>query len=379
MTKQTEAFTAYLQKALGPNERAKVNDWFSNVSNDLIKGVVNTIGADVSENIITEAIESLYEGTLSGLVTTTSTRNPKDRTEQIEKANLDIIKRYEQSVTDLILDEYDNRTRGLRDSFEAEKRELLNKQANDKDLTEQNRKLISETILNMEKKLTTDLELNEYDRQIALLEIQEEGLALQENSLLDNTYQAMDLRLQILEIQRQKELVSNRKLIESERQDEFSINAKWDALISQARKKDTYAIEMELFEIASKIREAEFNAVKHTETAKTKFKLLEERKRWQLLVLLAEQGSIQATEDEIKSFKALIKAIDFELSQLMAKGFNIYEALGFDRKEQKAIQEALKVTVGFLNEIFQAEKQLADQAVELAQKTCGCCKIGFRG
>ena len=49
--------------------------------------------------------------------------------------------------------------------------------------------------------------------QIALLEIQEEGLALQENSLLDNTYQAMDFKItNFLEIQRQKELVSNCKL-----------------------------------------------------------------------------------------------------------------------------------------------------------------------
>lgn len=343
----------------------------------MLTALVNSQGSSVAIADMTKAIQELYQANLSELVSTTTTKSPKDRTEQIQKANNDIRKRYEESLTALILNEFDNRERDLKDTFEAEKRELLNKQKNDKDLTKESRGLITETIINMEKKLTEDLSDLEYDRQIAILEIQEEGLALQEEALRENTYEAMELRLSILEVQRQKELVANRKLIEQERQDENAINAKWNNIINEASKKETLAIEMENFEIQSQFRESEFNLVERTEREKTKFKLLEERKRWTLLLRLATAGSIQATEIELEAFKNMIKAIDRELKMSTLKDFNIYEALGLNDEQQKAAEQAVKLTVSYLQEILQAEKELADQAVELAQKRVDAAKTAL--
>lgn len=92
-------------------------------------------------------------------------RTPKDRTEQINKGNIDISKQLYESETNLILSEYAKRRKALLDNYSAEIKDLRNKLEHDKDLTEESRNNINKIIINKQKKLQLDLSNLEIEQQ----------------------------------------------------------------------------------------------------------------------------------------------------------------------------------------------------------------------
>lgn len=199
----------------------------------------------------------------------------------------------------------------------------------------------------------------DYDKQI--LGAREHDIENQLELVKKGTEEELQLLLQQNEVRRQLALTENAAKPAAEQVSSSVINAKFDKSAAQTKG----SFEMTGFEEQQALDEAIFDEVKHNETEITRFKLEQEKARWQEQIRLAEAGGLDWSQAQIDAAKSTVKGINRELSEL---GGSLLEKLGFDDDQIDALKEAVNITIGFLQEIADAEVQLAEQAVEAAEK-----------
>ena len=103
---------------------------------------------------------------------------------------------------------------------------------------------------------------------------------------------------------------------------------------------------------------------------KTRFKLQQEKERWELTLKLAKSGALNATNVEVKSFENMIKVIEREMSDLSTGKFDFFAAVGLrpTAGQKDALKEAANITLENFRSILDAQAELANAAVESAQK-----------
>lgn len=125
-----------------------------------------------------------------------------------------------------------------------------------------------------------------------------------------------------------------------------------------------------------RLYDAIFNSTKHTEDEITRYKLEQERARWEYQIQLAEAGSLDWSDVQIETAKETVKGIDREISELTdfweqvqrkGLGGTLLEKLGFTSEEINALGDAVNTTLGYIQEIIDAEVELAEKAVEAAE------------
>ena len=391
-------------------------------------------------------------------------RQPRDLTDVINRNDISLEKKYEESITKLQNDEYVKRRKALIDSAKTEARELqemyrknenyiANPENKYKPLTEeqkqqiqQQQQWIRDTLINAQKKLIFDLSQLEKERQITVLTIMretldwqiddiedsieteksikllqlndEEKLIKEQNKLAENggrneaeiTAEYAKKRLQIIanydnqilalrkadiaaqlevvkkgseeelalllkqnEIERQIALSSNRAKPAAQQQSETQINQSFDKKATTIKSN----FQMAGFDQQQAVEAARFNTIKHTETQITKFKLQQEKERWQEQIRLAEAGALDWSDAQIEAAKLTVKGIDRELSELnnfianigkKGIGGTLLEKLGFDDDQIDALCEAASIVIEQFQTILDAEVELAEQAVEAANE-----------
>lgn len=320
-------------------------------------------------------------------------RTPRERdlTDTINRMALSVQKKYEQSITELEREEYAKRRKEAIDSANAKIRELeetyrknvdyLTDEENKyKELTEEEKRLIEEaqqrireTITNTQDQLTYELEQIEKDRQINELRIVEETIKLRLQAVKKGSAEELQLRLQAAQTAQKIALLENSKKPISQQQKPEDITAGF----TKQQTTTTAEFDMTAFEQQQALDEAIFNEVKHNETEITRFKLEQEKARWQKQIELAKAGGLDWSQAQIDAAEATVRGIDRELSELNSfianigkkgLGGTLLEKLGFDDNQIDALKEAVNITIGFLQEIADAEVQLAEQAVEAAEK-----------
>lgn len=320
-------------------------------------------------------------------------RTPRERdlTDTVNRMALSVQKKYEQSLTELEREEYAKRRKEAVDAANAKIRELeetyrknvdyLNDEENKyKELTEEEKKLVEEaqqrireTITNTQDQLTYELEQIEKDRQIGELKIVEETIKLRLDAVKKGSAEELQLRLEAAKTAQQIALLENSKKPISQQQKPEDITAGFTK--QQTTTKAQF--DMTAFDQQQKLDEAIFNEVKHNETEITRFKLEQEKARWQKQIELAKAGGLDWSQAQIDAAESTVKGIDRELSELNSfianigkkgLGGSLLEKLGFDDDQIDALGEAVNITIGFLQEIADAEVQLAEQAVEAAEK-----------
>lgn len=210
----------------------------------------------------------------------------------------------------------------------------------------------------------------DYDKQI--LSARERDIENQLEFVKKGTEEELQLLLQQNEVRRQLALAENAAKPASEQVSSSVINAKFDK--SAAQTKGTF--EMTGFEEQQALDEAIFNEVKHNETEITRFKLEQEKARWQEQIRLAEAGGLDWSQAQIDAAKSTVKSIDRELSELndfvanigkKGLGGTLLEKLGFDDDQIDALGDAVNIVIEQLQSIMDAEVELAEQAVEAAE------------
>ena len=125
-----------------------------------------------------------------------------------------------------------------------------------------------------------------------------------------------------------------------------------------------------------RLNDAIFNSTKHTDDEITRYKLEQERARWEYQIQLAEAGGLDWSDVQIEAAKETVKGIDREISELTdlweqvqrkGLGGTLLEKLGFTSEAINALGDAVNTTLGYIQEIIDAEVELAEKAVEAAE------------
>lgn len=257
----------------------------------------------------------------------------------------------------------------MRQNLEAEYKLILDTNAKLLAAGDKHARSEEEILIELNKK---KLELYaEYDKQI--LSARERDIENQLKLVKKGTEEELQLLLQQNEVRRQLELAENAAKPAAEQVSSSVINAKFDKSAAQTKG----SFQMASFEEQQALDEAVFNEVKHNETEITRFKLEQEKARWQEQIKLAEAGGLDWSQAQIDAAKSTIKGIDRELSELddfiinigkKGLGGTLLEKLGFDDDQIDALGDAVNIVVEQLQSIMDAEVELAEQAVEAAEK-----------
>lgn len=225
-----------------------------------------------------------------------------------------------------------------------------------------------EILIELNKK---KLELwSEYDQKI--LDARERDIENQLELVKKGSEDELNLLLQQNEIRRQLALAQNAAKPAEQQVSTSVINAQFDKSAAQTKG----SFQMTSFDEQQALDEAVFNEVKRSETEITRFKLEQEKARWQEQIRLAESGGLDWSQAQIDAAKSTVKGIDRELSELdnfimnigkKGLGGTLLEKLGFSDDQIDALGDAVNIVIEQLQSIMDAEVELAEQAVEAAE------------
>lgn len=318
-------------------------------------------------------------------------RTPRDADDRLNNLALAAEKAYQKSRTEIERDENKKRRAEAFASFNQEIADLNDKYSriqkilNGQDekykkLTESQKETaikalddIENAIKNKQKGLTLSLDLLNIDVEIQKAEQLLELLELEGEVSKKGSYEELSNSLKRLDVERQIALLKNAQLPEAKRQPTSAINASFD----KQKAITVGSFNMSSFDEQQALDEAVFNEVKRSETEITRFKLEQEKARWQEQIRLAEAGGLDWSQAQIDAAKATVKGIDRELSELddfiknigkKGLGGTLLEKLGFDDDQIDALKDAVNIVIEQLQSIMDAEVELAEQAVEAAEK-----------
>ena len=317
-------------------------------------------------------------------------RTPRDADDRLNNLALAAEKAYQKSRTEIERDENKKRRAEAFASFNQEIADLNDKYSRiQKILNGQNEKYkkltesqketaikalddIENAIKNKQKGLTLSLDLLNIDVEIQKAEQLLELLELEGEVSKKGSYEELSNSLKRLDVERQIALLKNAQLPEAKRQPTSAINASFD----KQKAITVGSFNMSSFDEQQALDEAVFNEVKRSETEITRFKLEQEKARWQEQIRLAEAGGLDWSQAQIDAAKATVKGIDRELSELddfiknigkKGLGGTLLEKLGFDDDRINALKDAVNIVIEQLQSIMDAEVELAEQAVEAAE------------
>ena len=317
-------------------------------------------------------------------------RTPRDADDRLNNLALAAEKAYQKSRTEIERDENKKRRAEAFASFNQEIADLnykysrIQKILNGQDekykkLTESQKETaikalddIENAIKNKQKGLTLSLDLLNIGVEIQKAEQLLELLELEGEVSKKGSYEELSNSLKRLDVERQIALLKNAQLPEAKRQPTSAINASFD----KQKAITVGSFNMSSFDEQQALDEAVFNEVKRSETEITRFKLEQEKARWQEQIRLAEAGGLDWSQAQIDTAKATVKGIDRELSELddfiknigkKGLGGTLLEKLGFDDDQIDALKDAVNIVIEQLQSIMDAEVELAEQAVEAAE------------
>lgn len=317
-------------------------------------------------------------------------RTPRDADDRLNNLALAAEKAYQKSRTEIERDENKKRRAEAFASFNQEIADLnykysrIQKILNGQDekykkLTESQKETaikalddIENAIKNKQKGLTLSLDLLNIGVEIQKAEQLLELLELEGEVSKKGSYEELSNSLKRLDVERQIALLKNAQLPEAKRQPTSAINASFD----KQKAITVGSFNMSSFDEQQALDEAVFNEVKRSETEITRFKLEQEKARWQEQIRLAEAGGLDWSQAQIDAAKATVKGIDRELSELddfiknigkKGLGGTLLEKLGFDDDQIDALKDAVNIVIEQLQSIMDAEVELAEQAVEAAE------------
>lgn len=317
-------------------------------------------------------------------------RTPRDADDRLNTLALAAEKAYQKSRTEIERDENKKRRAEAFASFNQEIADLNDKYARIqkilkgqdekyKELTESQKETaikaledIENAIENKQKGLTLSLDLLNIDVEIQKAEQLLELLELEGEVSKKGSYEELSNSLKRLDVERQIALLKNAQLPEAKRQPTSAIDASFDKQKAIA----VGSFSMSSFDEQQALDEAIFNEVKRSETEIARFKLEQEKARWQEQIRLAETGGLDWSQAQIDAAKATVKGIDRELSELndfiknigkKGLGGTLLEKLGFDDDQVDALKDAVNIVIEQLQSIVDAEVEMSKQIVEAAE------------
>lgn len=318
------------------------------------------------------------------VTTQTPTVQPRGKTDaekaaeqqakQIEaayKKNLEATRKLEDAKLQLETDEWAKRRQQTQYQYSRQIEDLQHQLQTEKDLNETGRKAINNTIATLEQQQTEALLKIEQDRQLQELALQKESIELRLQAVKEGSEQERQLRMQLLENERQTALLQNKQKPTGQQQDAGAINASFDA--KGAGIADEYLqAQLMIYDQQQALAQSEFDLLRNSEARKTQYRLQAEKERLQKVLELNQQAANKLSDLEIQTIQNTIKKIDQEIEQSKGeeRGTDIYGLFGLnlDDDQKDAINTSMQFAMDALNTFTAARIAAADAAVEQADK-----------
>lgn len=298
----------------------------------------------------------------------------EQQAKQIEaayKKNLEATRKLQDAQLQLETDEWAKRRQQTQYQYSRQIEDLQHQLQTEKDLNETGRQAINATITALEQQQTEALLKIEQDRQLQELALQKESIELRLQAVKKGSEQERQLRMQLLENERQTALLQNQQKPTGQQQDAGAINASFDA--KGAGIVDEYLqAQLQIFDQQQALAQSEFDLLRNSEARKTQFRLQAEKERLQKVLELNQQSANKLSDVEVQTIQNTIKKIDQEIEQSKGeeRGTDIYGLFGLnlDDDQKEAINTSMQYALDALNTFTAARVAAADAAVEQADK-----------
>lgn len=298
----------------------------------------------------------------------------EQQAKQIEaayKKNLEATRKLQDAQLQLETDEWAKRRQQTQYQYSRQIEDLQHQLQTEKDLNETGRQAINATITALEQQQTEALLKIEQDRQLQELALQKESIELRLQAVEKGSEQERQLRMQLLENERQTALLQNKQKPTGQQQDAGAINASFDA--KGAGIVDEYLqAQLQIFDQQQALAQSEFDLLRNSEARKTQFRLQAEKERLQKVLELNKQAANKMSDVKVQTIKNTIKKIDKEIEQSKGeeRGTDIYGLFGLnlDDDQKEAINTSMQYALDALNTFTAARVAAADAAVEQADK-----------
>lgn len=298
----------------------------------------------------------------------------EQQAKQIEaayKKNLEATRKLQDVQLQLETDEWAKRRQQTQYQYSRQIEDLQHQLQTEKDLNETGRQAINATITALEQQQTEALLKIEQDRQLQELALQKESIELRLQAVKEGSEQEKQLRMQLLENERQTALLQNQQKPTGQQQDAAAINASFDA--KGAGIADEYLqAQLQIFDQQQALAQSEFDLLRNSEARKTQFRLQAEKERLQKVLELNQQAANKLSDVEVQTIQNTIKKIDQEIEQSKGeeRGTDIYGLFGLnlDDDQKEAINTSMQYALDALNTFTAARVAAADAAVEQADK-----------
>lgn len=298
----------------------------------------------------------------------------EQQAKQIEaayKKNLEATRKLQDAQLQLETDEWAKRRQQTQYQYSRQIEDLQHQLQTEKDLNETGRQAINATITALEQQQTEALLKIEQDRQLQELALQKESIELRLQAVKEGSEQERQLRMQLLENERQTALLQNQQKPTGQQQDAAAINASFDA--KGAGITDEYLqAQLQIFDQQQALAQSEFDLLRNSEARKTQFRLQAEKERLQKVLELNQQAANKLSDVEVQTIQNTIKKIDQEIEQSKGeeRGTDIYGLFGLnlDDDQKEAINTSMQFALDALNTFTAARVAAADAAVEQADK-----------
>lgn len=298
----------------------------------------------------------------------------EQQAKQIEaayKKNLEATRKLQDAQLKLETDEWAKRRQQTQYQYSRQIEDLQHQLQTEKDLNETGRQAINATITALEQQQTEALLKIEQERQLQELALQKESIELRLQAVKQGSEQERQLRMQLLENERQTALLQNQQKPTGQQQDAGAINASFDA--KGAGIADEYLqAQLQIFDQQQALAQSEFDLLRNSEARKTQFRLQAEKERLQKVLELNQQAANKLSDVEVQTIQNTIKKIDQEIEQSKGeeRGTDIYGLFGLnlDDDQKEAINTSMQFALDALNTFTAARVAAADAAVEQADK-----------
>lgn len=298
----------------------------------------------------------------------------EQQAKQIEaayKKNLEATRKLQDAQLQLETDEWAKRRQQTQYQYSRQIEDLQHQLQTEKDLNETGRQAINATITALEQQQTEALLKIEQDRQLQELALQKESIELRLQAVKKGSEQERQLRMQLLENERQTALLQNQQKPTGQQQDAGAINASFDA--KGAGIADEYLqAQLQVFDQQQALAQSEFDLLRNSEARKTQFRLQAEKERLQKVLELNQQAANKLSDVEVQTIQNTIKKIDQEIEQSKGeeRGTDIYGLFGLNLSDnqKEAINTSMQYALDALNTFTAARVAAADAAVEQADK-----------
>lgn len=298
----------------------------------------------------------------------------EQQAKQIEaayKKNLEATRKLQDAQLQLETDEWAKRRQQTQYQYSRQIEDLQHQLQTEKDLNETGRQAINATITALEQQQTEALLKIEQERQLQELALQKESIELRLQAVKQGSEQERQLRMQLLENERQTALLQNEQKPTGQQQDAGVINAGFDVK-GNAIADEYLQAQLKMFDQQQALTQSEFDLLRNSEARKTQFRLQAEKERLQKVLELNEQAANKLSDVEVQTIQNTIKKIDQEIEQSKGeeRGTDIYGLFGLnlDDDQKEAINTSMQYALDALNTFTAARVAAADAAVEQADK-----------